>query len=170
MAAELRQSEIITNLSQYSYDPLNQEGVRTSRPYTIVLCQDCDLLWDFQARAAGRPRELIGVLLYEAEPPPQVRARLPGGDILRRINRHSEERYHLLPPVPPECDLLGQGLSELIIDFRRYFTMPADEIYRQCTVEGQEAAKRRCRLEMPYREHLQNRAAYYFQRVALPNV
>jgi hypothetical protein len=44
--------------------------------------------------------------------------------------------------------------------------MPASEIYRQCTEN--DGAKRRCRLESPFREHLQIRAGYYFQRVALP--
>lgn len=168
MANELRQSEVISNVSQYSFDPVASEGIRTSRPYVVILSQDCDLLWDFEARTQDRPRELIGVLIYEAEPPGQVRARLPGGDILRRIQRHGEERYHLLPSVPPEFDLLGLGLPELIIDFRRYFTVPADELYRQLSIPGDDGARRRCRLEMPYREHLQSRAAFYFQRVGLP--
>jgi hypothetical protein len=132
------------------------------------MSQDCDLLWDFEARLEQKTRELTGVLLYEAEPTGQVRARLPGGDILRRIQRHAEERYHLLPAVPPEQDLLGHGLPEMIVDFRRYFTVSPDELYRQLSTTDDDRAKRRCRLDMPYREHLQVRAAYYFQRVGLP--
>jgi hypothetical protein len=166
---ELRQAEIITNISQFSYDATSEEVTLTPRPFAVVLTQDCDLLWDHQAKVDGKPRDLIGVLLYEAEPISQIRARLPGSDILRRIMRHGEERYHRLPLVPPDLDVLGEGLPELIIDFRRYFTLPVDEIYRQCILEGKGEAKRRCRLESPYREHLQLRAGYYFQRVGLPD-
>jgi hypothetical protein len=163
---ELRQAELITNLIQYTFDPVASEGLVTRRPYAVIVSQDCDLLWDFQAKVEDKPRDLIGVLFYEAEPTPQVR--LPGPDILRRIRRFGEERYHLLRPVPAEFDLLGTGLPELIVDFRRCFTVGADEVYRQIAIAGEEGAKRRCRLDVPYREHLQSRAAFYLQRVALP--
>jgi hypothetical protein len=166
---ELRQAEIITRLFQFTYDPVAEEAIESLHSYAVILSQDCDLLWDFQAKVAGAHRDLNGVLIYEAEPVQEVRAKLSGGDILRRIRRHSEERYHLLPPVPADLDILGEGIAELIIDFRRFYTLPADEIYRQCSIQAPEGAKRRCRLDLPYREHLQLRAAFYFQRVALPN-
>jgi hypothetical protein len=51
------------------------------------------------------------------------------------------------------------------IDFKRYFTIPADETYRR--VELGEA-QRRCVLQSPYLEHLSSRFAYYLSRVALP--
>lgn len=169
MDGELRQSEIITGLVQFTYYPAAGEAIETRHPYAIVLTQDCDLLRDHEVRGDGRPTVLNGVLLFELEPVDLARPKLAGGDIFKRIKRHSEERYHLLQAVPAELDLLRQGLPELIIDFRRCYTMPPDEIYRQCGLEGSDGAKRRCRLEMPYREHLQNRAAFYLQRVALPD-
>jgi hypothetical protein len=138
--------------------------------YAIIISQDCDLLWDYEAKIANERRDLNGVLIYETESVADVRAKLAGGDILRRIRRHGEERYHFLSPVNANFDLLGEGLPELIVDFRRFYTLPADEIYRQCAIEGPNGAKRRCRLDGPYREHLQVRAAFYLQRVALPTV
>lgn len=169
LSGELRQSEIITNLVQFTFHPPTGEAIETLQPYAIVLSQDCDLLWDYQARKAGKSRDLNGVLVYELEPEDIIRAKLPGSDILRRIRRHSEERYHLLEAVPKELDLLQQGIPSLIIDFRRCYTLPADEVYRQCALGGESGATRRCRLETPYREHLQCRAAFYLQRVALPD-
>jgi len=164
---ELRQSEIITEFVQYTFDPVAEEGVSVRRPYAIVMTQDCDLLWDYRARLNGEPRELNGVLLYELDILANVRDRLaPGKETLRRLRRHAEPRFHFLQLVPPELDRLRQGLPELVIDFKRCYTMPADEIYRQC--ELQKGAKRRCRLDVLYCEHLQNRAAHYLQRVALP--
>jgi hypothetical protein len=168
MTRELRQSEIITGLVQFTYDPIADEAIATPHPYAIVLSQDCDLLRDYEDRNGGRPTTLNGILVYELEPVAEIRSKLSGGDILRRIKRHSEERYHLLEPVSAELDLLGLGLPELVIDFRRCYTMPPGEIYRQCMLDTAEGAKRRCRLETPYREHLQSRAAFYLQRVALP--
>jgi hypothetical protein len=48
MAREIRQAEIITDLAQYTYDP--EEGaVETLHKFAIVLSQDCDLLWDYEA-------------------------------------------------------------------------------------------------------------------------
>ena len=166
---ELRQSEIITNLVQYAFYPPTGEAIETPHAYAIVLSQDCDLLRDYQAMTAGAPRDLNGVLFFELEPEDEIRPKLAGGDIRRRIERHGEERYHRLGPIPPELDLLQQGLPALIIDFRRCYTLPADEIYRQCALGREDGACRRCRLEMPYREHLQSRAAFYLQRVALPD-
>jgi hypothetical protein len=115
---ELRQSEIITALVQFTYYPADDEAAETRHPYSIVLSQDCDLLRDYEARRDGDPPVLNGVLLFELESIDNIRPRLAGGDILRRIKRHSEERYHFLQAVSPELDLLGEGLPELIIDFR----------------------------------------------------
>lgn len=165
---ELRQAEIISNLYQFTYDVSTNEVIKTLHAYAIILSQDCDLLWDFEAKMRNERRDLNGVLVYEIESVPDIRARLPGGDILRRIRRHGEERYHFLGPVPQDADTLNEGLPELVIDFRRFYTLPADEIYRQCAIEGPDGAKRRCRLDIPYREHLQLRAGFYFQRIALP--
>lgn len=164
---ELRQSEIISNLIQYSYTPESGEVIETPHTFAIVLTQDCDLLRDYEARKDNKAPVLNGVLLFELLPVDVIRPKLPGGDIFRRIKRHSEDRYHYLEAVPKEQDLIGQGLSDAIIDFRRYYTISAPEIYRQCQLA--EGAKRRCQLNIPYREHLQNRAAFYLQRVALPD-
>ena len=169
MDGELRQSEIITDLVQFTYDPAAGEAIETRHPYAIVLSQDCDLLRDYEARSEGRLRVLNGALLFELEPVETARPKLAGPDIFKRIKRHGEDRYHILEAVVTNLDLLGEGLPKLIIDFRRCYTMPPAEIYRQCALEGHDGAKRRCRLEIPYREHLQSRVAFYLQRVALPD-
>src|SRR5260370_13788987 len=127
--------------------------------------QDCDLLWDYEGRRQGVP-QLNEVRVYEAETIEQFRPKLRGSDVWRRVRENREERYHFLEAIPKEQDILNQGIPDLAIDFKRFFTMPAVEIERQIGHEN--GAKRRCRLEMPYREHLQARAAFYFLRVMLP--
>jgi hypothetical protein len=163
---EFRQSEILTNLSQFTYDSTAGNVSYIVHEHSIILMQDCDLLWDYEARREGRDPYLNGILIYEAEPVERGRARLQGSDIWRRVRDNREERYHFLEAVPKEQDSLSEGLPGLIVDFRRFFTLSVVEIARQCSEP--DGAKRRCRLEAPYREHLQSRAAFYLQRVMLP--
>jgi hypothetical protein len=167
LGAELRQSEILSNLFQYTVDPVAGSASYVIHDYAIILTQDCDLLWDYEARQTDKDPLLNGVLVFEAETVDQFRPKVPPGrDIWKRIIDNRDERYHFLESIPESQDLLGAGIAALAVDFKRFFTVAAVEIERQFGVAA--GAKRRCRLEMPYREHLQARAAYYFQRVMLP--
>jgi hypothetical protein len=60
---------------------------------------------------------------------------------------------------------LNEGLSELAIDFKKYFTLPIEELYRRIEI-GE--AQRRCVLVSPYMEHVCNRFSYFLSRIALP--
>ena len=93
------------------------------------------------------------------------RVKLTNKKLWDHIRINKDERYHFLQKVEPPDDALGQGLPELGLDFKRYFTVPTDEVYRR--VELSEA-QRRCFLASPYLEHLSSRFAFYLSRVALP--
>ena len=67
--------------------------------------------------------------------------------IWKHIQPNNHERFHYLEPVPREADLGGVGTAELLLDFRRYFSLPAQEIERQLALSN--GARRRCRLESP---------------------
>jgi hypothetical protein len=162
---ELRQSEIISGLLQHEYYASDERVTSTEIPYAIVMTQDCDLLRDFESLKTSGQRVLNGMLVYELQPAVEAKPQLRGIS-WQPLSQNINERFHFFSAVPPDCDLLGVGLPELVLDFRRYFTLPTSEAYRQMG-DGQNA-KRRCRLNSPYREQLQNRAGFYFQRVALP--
>jgi hypothetical protein len=49
------------------------------------------------------------------------------------------------------------------VDFRQYFSLPTEEAYF-----GAQPARRRCRLDTPYAEHLSHRFFSHMARVALP--
>ena len=166
---ELRQCEIISDVIQHVYRAETKGVDEVPHPYTIVLSQDCDLLREFDAAEKQEPGLVLNsILVYEAEPWAFLKPRLPAGrDIWKRIVQNKDERYQFLEAVPPELDLLAKGIPELVIDFRRYFTIPSRDMHRQCCGPSA-SARRRCRLDMPYREHLQCRAAFYMQRVMLP--
>jgi len=172
----LRQGEILTNLIQIHLD-LQTIGLPEPRvtprrhEYALVLSQDCDLDLDFKARRESVARDkfpmISSVLFCEVTTAEQLR-QSPGGmnsSIWGRVKTNKDERYQFLQKVEPTEDCSGSGLPELGIDFKRYFTIQADEVYRRIEL-GE--AQRRCVLSSPYLEHLCRRFANYLSRVALP--
>jgi hypothetical protein len=85
--------------------------------------------------------------------------------IWHQIEINKNDRYHFFQRIPTEEDSLGEGLPELAIDFKRYFTIPTDELYWQ--INAGDAQRRTC-LESPYMEHLSQRFTSFLSRVALP--
>ena len=169
LSGEFRQGEVITHAAQYVYDPVSGRASELYQDYVVVASQDCDLLWDYRSLQSGARGDMNGLLLYEAEEALSVKNRMHSQkqqDLWRRVQGNRDDRYHYMEEVPKALDLASEGLPALVIDFKRYFAMPAAELYRQCALGH--GAMRRCRLEAPYREHFQSRAAFYLQRVGLP--
>lgn len=170
----LRQGEILTNLTQtrLAIESIEQtEPIINSvkHPFALILTQDCDLDWDYRARngSAAREKLIPNVLLCEMTTAENLKGRTDINENLwRRIKINKDERYQFLQKVEPAQDALGEGLPELGIDFKRYFAVPADELYKWLLI-GE--TKRRCRLASPYLEHLSTRFCYFQFRVALPS-
>jgi hypothetical protein len=167
----LRQCELLANVTRVVLDtnvPFNSTNpaVKIERyEFAVVLSQICDLQQDFAARQHGKS-VLSDILLCQTPTAEQLR----GTDGLNstiwsqvKINKH--ERYHFLETIPADCDLLGQGLPEMGVDFRRYFTIPAAELY---SVVHDGRTQRRTILASPYLEHLSNRFSAFLGRVGLP--
>jgi hypothetical protein len=130
------------------------------------LSQDCDLDLDFKARQGqvGADKIIPNVLFCEATTAEQLKGRLDRSDLWRRVKDNKDERYQFLQRADNQDDALGEGVPELGIDFKRYFTIATEEAYFQL----ESSLKRRCRLVSPYLEHLSARFAYYQFRIALP--
>lgn len=177
-SAPLRQGEILSGLVQRvrtirSLLPGQEpEIAEIEHPFAMVLSQDCDLLADFEFRekhkwSAQEPSQSVlpNVLFCEAVTISELLAKVPKGtDIWKRIRQNKDERYHVLESVPLSLDVLAEGIPALGIDFRRYFSVPTDEIYTQFKM----GTARRSRLISPYLEHFTSRFAAYLSRVALP--
>jgi hypothetical protein len=135
--------------------------------YAVVLTQECELDQDFKARqGANKPDKLIPNLLFcQVSTAEEIRGTISGSDIWKRVWQNKDERYHFLQKVDAACDALQQGLPELAIDFKRYFTVATEEVYKRIEINE---AGRRCVLVGPYLEHLSSRFAYFIGRVALP--
>lgn len=166
MTKEFCQSEILSHLAQYTYNPTSGRAAERYHGYVIIASQDCDIAQDYKNIVAKTESSMNGLLLYETFLALEVRDKIKSNDQWNRIVQNRDDRYHYLEECPSELDLTGAGVPALIVDFKRYFTIDPSEAYRQCTLAH--GALRRCRLETPYREHFQNRAAFYLQRVMLP--
>ncbi len=176
----LWQGEIVTNLIQVRInledvlvtEPSQQAHLRNQvHPWAIIVTQDCDLEWDFQARKGdAKIHKLIpNILLCEMREAGGVRqdnVMVPGSKDWNQIQQNKNERFQFLQKATKDDDAQQEGLSELVVDFKRYFTVPTDELYARLEA-GQ--IKRRCRLQSPYLEHFCTRFHYFQYRVALPS-
>lgn len=170
----LRQGEIISNLHSYKVDIATMGTDEVSftindYPFAIIVSQDCDLDWDYKARQnlTSQKKLIPNVLFCEISAAVDIRhATGINSNIWEKIKVNKDERYQFLQKVDTNSDSLAENLPEFAIDFKRYFTVPTDELYYQ--IEQRRTAKRRCRLLSPYVEHLSNRFYYFQSRIALP--
>ena len=185
----LRQGEILSELVQVKIklerilSESDYQGIDLIHQLAIIVTQDCDLEQDYKARfigSAGKHRLLPNILFCEAEfadgfrnghkdeklsEDKRERSRLINSNGWKIIQQNKDERFHFLQKIPKEDDSLGKGIDELCVEFKRYFTIPTDEVYHRIKVGN---TIRRCRLASPYLEHLSVRYHYYHFRVALP--
>lgn len=109
---------------------------RITHPYAVILTQWCDLTWDHQARLGktSDDKKIPSILFCEIETAQELKddkGRVVKTESWNRIKINKDERYHFLEKVLPECDANGEGLPELGLDFKRYFTLPTAEVYHQ---------------------------------------
>jgi hypothetical protein len=172
-ASPLRQGEILSNLHQFRLDPDSlgdhARGKTRTHPFAVIMSQDCDLDQDFRTRSEGKssPNLIPNILFCEVATAHELFnvIRQTNRKLWDRIKINKDERYQFLQKIEAACDRLNQGLPELALDFKRYFSLPTDEVYRR--IEFGEAM-RRCVMVSPYLEHLSSRFASYLSRVALP--
>jgi len=168
----LCQGEIISGVIRFRIDAATIDEpepsvVQENYPHVIVMTQGCDLTQDFQSRRENKPSQLPDILFCRIPTGEELRNSTPGinSTIWDRVKKNKDERYHFLERIPGDLDFCGEGLPELSADFKRYFTLPTDEIYRRIELG---MTRRRTVLCTPYLEHLSSRFAFYLSRVGLP--
>jgi hypothetical protein len=140
-------------------------------PFCVVISQDCDLEQDARARAdrtMDEKRKLNAlvphVLLLVGSSVEVMRSRSVSSDQLARVKQNKDERFHFLARVPAHADASDAGLDALVLDFKRFFSFPTDELLRRIRC-GE--IRRRGRLTTPYAEHLAVRFGFFLQRIGL---
>jgi hypothetical protein len=173
---ELRQGEILGNLTFYQMQPSEHDHTKVdttegSFSYAVILSPDCDLLQDFISRRDRKSGTLFSVLLFSVENAEQAQARMSyGRQEWKHVKQNEMDRFYFLQGIEGNHAVVPSGIPDLVIDFRRYFTLSPSEIYRQCQLtDAEKRCHRICRLTDLWREDLQRRAMSYMQRVALPD-
>lgn len=172
IACSLSQGEILSGLVRFKLDLTSigagtQRYIRIEYPYVVVLSQACDLTQDYTAREEHKPPfPLPDVLFCHLPTAEELRATTGiNSAIWERVRKNKDERYHFLERIPAEQDGAGTGIPELTIDFKRYFTVPTDEVYQSLKLG---ITQRRSILCSPYLEHLSSRFGYFLSRIGLP--
>ncbi len=178
----LRQGEILSDVVQISLSPdsidtTSMKEKRVTHHYAIVVTPDCDLEWDFEAQQGNAsrgkiiPNILLCTVMFSSDLAKRINEDRPPNTKFeksttwKRATQNKEERYHFLDKIDSSQDLQDIGIRSLGIDFKEYFTIPTDFLYSSID-DG--LTLRRCRLIVPYREHLNSRFAYFQSRIGLP--
>ena len=171
----LRQGEIISNLFEPQLQIPNSDTIDTKRgakivpivhPYTIIVSQDCDLKWDYDARQGGVAEDkLLSHILFCAlftKDEIITRNKLKS-DLFKRVRQNQDERYHHLDEA-----LVGSTqdtLPELIADFKSIFSLQTELVY---WFLSSNQATRQGALFSPYLEDFMHRLYNFLGRVATP--
>jgi hypothetical protein len=140
-------------------------------PFAVVVTQDCDLEQDERARLSQdkddpkRQKALLRSILLVVASEFESAKDFGGSDIKKRVKQNKDERFQYLVAVPSSSDSAGSGVPSLVLDFKRFFTYPANELLR---VIASGETVRRARLVTPYVEHVSDRFGFFTQRIGLP--
>lgn len=138
--------------------------------YGVILTQDCDLEQDFnerKAKAKKTDKHLDTVLVCPAYPidpfskgehlEGRVMETFPGRSLDKLKKNDDLKRYHYI------AEDLEHGVPDLIIDFKHFFTIPRDVLYKQKKT-GYITS-----INEIYREYLSQRFTNYLGRIGLPD-
>ncbi len=172
--SRLHQGELLAGVHEWAAAYKDDGSLDGARPIVhrlaIVLAQDCDLEQDWRSRQDDLylQTDLRNVLFCPVWPAEDLRSE-HGIDtkFFKNVRQNKIDRYQYLAAVPKECDA-GDGHPPMLVDFKSYFTVRTVEAYRQLRMEEGLDVQRRCRLGIPWREHLQGRFAAFLGRVGLP--
>jgi len=141
-----------------------------SLPYAVVLSQDCDLQSDFNFRKTNENQDkfLLSLLVSPAFILENFAKgehlgdwkmnTFNNGQIEKIKNNDSFKRYHYLKGEPLFSVL------ELVIDFKHFFGLPRDFLYKE------KKNKYIASLNEIFREELSQRFSNYLSRIGLPEL
>lgn len=152
--AGLSQGDVIDGCSILDIDP-DESPVGGARPIVfaarvVVLTQECDL------RDERTPRVVVAVVrtcrdLVES-------GILKANAIRDQLRRHLMLGWYFLPRAPDPIDL-----PESIVDLRELHTVAKSHL--ESLASG---GRRLCRIQTPWREHLNQHFAITYMRIGLP--
>lgn len=183
--ATLSQGEIICNILEVPPTPSDIKQlydetkaphvIRRTHPMAVIISQDCDLDWDWKARALPEQvkkdeldenKLLTHVQFCELFKKEDIRwSRGFNSKLWERVTSGQDERYHQFNPAPIGDSERG-GLPNLYADFKRIFSLPVDYAYWLISCDF---AIRKALIPEPYLRDFIQRLFSYLSRVAIPD-
>ncbi|MCG7849535.1 MAG: hypothetical protein MIO93_10215 [ANME-2 cluster archaeon] len=164
------QGDILRDVSIIDWN-YEKEIIELDLPYIIVMTQDCDLERDFYNRSQINPKThdkfLQNILVSPAYDAMKFRdghhlkkfeltMENWNSDNYKRIKDQNNARFHFLE----SC--LELQVPELVIDFKHYYTIPRETLYKMY------ADHYLATINQLFRECLSQRFASYLSRIGLP--
>lgn len=146
---------------------------KVTLPYIIIMSQDCDLEWDFKSRLETTPAKHDKLLQNILVCPAYIAEDFKDGEHLRsiglkmerwgkddykRIKQQNNARFHFLEQVQ------ALQVPQLIVDFKHYYTIPRDALYRMYPRHYLAT------INQLFRESLSQRFSNYLSRIGLPEL
>jgi hypothetical protein len=176
----ISQGDILQNIEYIEYTTVEENNFEISKiefPYSIVISQDCDLLWNYDNKINLENKKNHDKLLISVRLAPLYNYdQFIRGDhlsfldrkmrdfgtkensIIKDIKNNTNPRYHFLE-FPSDIDIVNS-----IIDFKHYFSVNSnyiDSIYNGSFL---------CNIDNLFREQISQRFAYYLSRIGLPEI
>jgi len=162
----------------YSYPIFQADQVTVAKitlPYAVVLTQDCDLESDFNCRLGSSKKNpsndkfLQSILVCPAYLAEQFRCGTHLEPIGLKMNTWTSEQWKSIKQNQNQrFHFLGADLAlkmqDLVIDFKNYYTITRDEIYKDYSELYLVS------LDILFREALSQRFAYFLSRIGLPTL
>lgn len=169
--ARLYQGDILEKLEFVTGDPREEtEKDIISLSFAVILTQDCDMQSDFNCEKSGKNQDkrLLSLLICPAFLINEFAQGRHLGDWqmdtfsskkVKGVKGNDKyKRYHFLSK---ESDFL---IPELVIDFKHFFTLPRDFLYKQ------RKNKYVASLNEIFREELSQRFSNYLSRIGIPEL
>lgn len=174
----VRQGDLITNV-EHIESVFEENGVisvsRIIFPLIIVLTQDCDLTWDYDARikkSSNQDKFLLSVIvapLYNYEHFLDGEHLSDLNQQMAKISRNKDktDNKNLRQNETPRYHYLDFDASvpivNSVIDFKHYFTVNVEQLrmHKQTNFV--------CSVSEIFREHISQRFANYLARIGLPD-
>lgn len=155
------------------------EVVSTGPALIIVLNNECDLLYDYQARfTEGHDANNVPIQFQHKTLPfitacqqyteEEIRkaegSPIRHSDLWKRVKRNQDERYHRLPS--PLAEKNEAETSLLYMDFKKVLALPTISVYRG--IDRVDGIQRIAVLPPPFVYDLAHRFYGYLSRIAVP--
>jgi hypothetical protein len=173
-AERLQQGDILRSVPYFypRFEGLGASQLDVTLPYIVILTQDCDLQWDFCKREIQK-EELQDHFLHAILVCPAYnaqkfregthldhwRVKMGKPDHYHNIKSNNHKRYHHLD------EDRNYTVPELILDFKHYYAIHVDVLYKMKTSRRYVAT-----IEKLFREDLSHRFSFYLSRIGLPDL